>query len=74
MLEKSPRNIDTEKLRTILLLEADFSALNKIICNTRLMSKLERIKTIAYEIIGSHRSQVSIHLAINKKLLVDILN
>jgi hypothetical protein len=41
MLEKSSRNINIAKLRAILLLEADFNALNKIIFNIRVMPLME---------------------------------
>ena len=41
MLEKLPGNINVSKLRAILLLEADFNALNKILFNTRVMLLME---------------------------------
>ena len=37
MLEKKPNEIAVSKLRAILLLEADFNTVNKIIFNTRLI-------------------------------------
>ena len=41
MLEKSSENINAEKLRVILLLEADFNPLCKIIFNSRLILVLK---------------------------------
>ena len=55
MLEKVAGNIDVQKLRAILLLEADFNALHKIIFNNRLIPKLEEAETIPIEIIGGRR-------------------
>ena len=52
MLEKSPDNINVEKLRVILLLEVDFNTLHKIVFNIRLVLKLEEIQSIPCEIIG----------------------
>ena len=74
MLEKKESQIVVLKLRAILLLEADFNATNKIIFYTRLNSNLERNELISHEIIGGRRSQSSIYIAINKKLIIDIAN
>ena len=52
MLEKVVGNIDVQKLRAILLLEADFNTLYKIVFNDRLIPKLEETETIPMEIIG----------------------
>ena len=56
MLEKSPGNLRVEKLRAILLLEADFNGLHKINFNGRLMPRLEATSSIPQEIIGGRRS------------------
>ena len=74
ILEKSKGYINIAKLRAILLLEADFNALNKIVFNTKLIPSLERTNSIPYEIIGGRRGQSSIHVALNKKLVSDIVN
>ena len=55
MLEKAPGNIDINKLRAILLLEADFNAVYKIIFNSRMILRLEKANIIPNEIIGSRR-------------------
>ena len=41
MLEKSKGNIQVEKLRAILLLEANLNAIHKIIFNGRVLPTLE---------------------------------
>ena len=56
MLEKAPGNIDINKLRAILLLEADFNAVYKIIFNRRMMPRLEEANIILNEIIGYRRT------------------
>ena len=55
MLKKSKSNILVSKLRAILLLEANFNRLNKIIYNRRVLPKLELNRTIPYEVIGRRR-------------------
>ena len=74
MLEKALGNIDMKKLRVILLLEADFNTVYKIIFNRRIIPRLKEAKTILNEIIGNRRTQVATHLALNKKLISDIAN
>ena len=74
MLEKKTNDISVRKLRAILLLEADFNAANKIIINTRLISQIEQCNEIPREIVEGCHSQSAIQLAVNKRLLVDIVN
>ena len=74
MLEKVAGNINVQKLRAILLLEADFNAMHKIIFNNRLMPRIEADNAIPMEVIGGRRSQAATHLALNKKLIADIAN
>ena len=52
MLEKSKGNIQVAKLRVILLLEAGFNGLNKIIYNRRVLPRLKSNRVIPYEVIG----------------------
>ena len=56
MLEKSLGNINVEKLRAILLLEANFNILYEIIFNNIFMSKLEIDKVISQKTVDSRRS------------------
>jgi len=74
MLEKSAGNIKVSKLRAILLLEADFNALNKIVFNNRTIPNLEASNSIPYEVIRRRRRQLLIHMVLNKKLVCDISN
>ena len=62
------------KLRAILLLEEDFNGLNKIICNRRVLPRLEENRVIPYKVIGGRRVQSSQHVALNRKLVCDISN
>ena len=74
MLEKYLGNFTVEKLRALLLLEADFNGLHKINFNRRLMPSLEASSSMPQEIIGDRRSQATTHLALSKKLIADISN
>ena len=74
MLEKSPSNILVQKLHAILLLKADFSTTNKIIFKIRVISLMEKCYRIPKEIVGRYRSQLSLYLALSKKLIANTLN
>ena len=67
MLDKAPGNILVSKLRAILLLEAEFNALYKIIFNCRILPTLEIKNIILVEIMGDRRSQSEAHVVFNKK-------
>ena len=74
MLEKSSGNVNISKLRAILLLEADFNGINKILFNSYILPQLESNKAIPYKVIGGRRSQSSYYIALKKKLVSDISN
>ena len=74
MLAKVAGNVNVQKLRAILLLEADFNAMHKIIFNNRLIPELEATDAIPPEVIGGRRTQAATHLALNKKLIAGIAN
>ena len=74
MLEKALGKILVSKSRAILLLEADFNALHKIIFNGRILPTLENNNLIPAEVLGSRRSQSTIHIVLNKKLITNITN
>ena len=59
MLEKAPWKIDERKLRAMLLLEADYNVMHKIIFNGKLMTTLERKNHIPFEIIDVGRNQAA---------------
>jgi len=52
ILEKLVGNVHVQKLRVILLLEADFNAIHKIIFNNRLILNIEVVNAILMEVIG----------------------
>ena len=55
MLEKGKENINTGKLRVILLLEADLNGIYKIIFNSKVISRLEAINQILFKILDRYR-------------------
>ena len=74
MLEKVAGNVQVQKLRVILLLEADFNAMYKIMFNNRLILNIEAMNAILIEVIGGRQSQAATHLALDKKLISNIAN
>ena len=52
ILEKLVGNVHIQKLRVILLLEADFNAVHKIIFSNRLIPNIEVVNAILMEVIG----------------------
>jgi Reverse transcriptase (RNA-dependent DNA polymerase) len=72
MIPKKTDSLRAENLRTIMLMEADFNMLNKII-GRRIMSNAESANSIAPEQFGSRKNKGSILHALNKQLTVDIL-
>ena len=72
MLEKIKGNINVAKVRAVLLLEADFDTMNKIICNSKVFSRVDLCTSISYEVIGGRRGHSSQHVSLNKKLVCDI--
>ena len=48
--------------------------INKIIFNNRLVLQIELMKNILYKVIGGKSNQAAIHLALNKKMKLDISN
>ena len=72
MIEKSKGNFRVDKLRTILLYEADFNLNNKYI-GRDMMFKAEKAKILAKEQYGSRKKKAAITHALNKRLTFDIL-
>jgi Reverse transcriptase (RNA-dependent DNA polymerase) len=72
MIPKKADSIKVDKLRTIVLMEADYNFLNKLI-GKRVMGHAEKAKTIAPEQFGSRKMKSSINHAVNKQLIIDIL-
>ena len=57
ILEKAFRKINISKLHAILLLEANFNVLYKIVFNIRILPSLEYDRLILDEIIGGRHEQ-----------------
>ena len=74
MLLKKENTIRVEKLRAILLLEADFNAIAKILFNTRVMPLLEQNQLIPPENIGSHRNMSAVHSTLTRQFFLDTAN
>ena len=74
MLQKKVSSIRVDKLRAILLLEADINAVAKILFNTRLMPTLEKHSMIPDAIIGARREKSAIHSGLYRQFLLDIAN
>ena len=72
MLEKEEGVIKVDKLRAILLLEADFNFATKLLVGKRMVETLEFDGALAEEQFGSRKQRSSIEVALNRRLLSDI--
>ena len=72
MLEKEEGNIRVDKLRAILLMEADFNFLNKLMFGHRLVKQVEKFNRFPDELYGSRSFLSAILVAINRRLTIDI--
>ena len=68
MLEKIKGNINVEKLRAILLMEADYNFLNKLLIGIRLMRRLEDENKFPADLGGSRKEHDAIDIALGRKL------
>ena len=73
MLEKIKGNIQVEKLRTILLMEADYNFLNKLLIGIRLMRRLEGENRFPADLGGSRKEHDAIDIALGRKLTSNIM-
>ena len=71
MLEKIPGVIKVEKLRAILLMEADFNFLNKLHFGHRLMKQCEENNRFPQELYGSRENMSAGEVAVNRRLVID---
>jgi hypothetical protein len=71
MIEKKPGEYHVTKLRTILLLEADFNQGNKRI-GRQIMYNAEKLKRLAGEQYGSRKFYTAINQGLNKRLTFDV--
>jgi len=72
MLEKIPGNFNMEKLRIILLFEADFNANNKWLGRAA-MYMAESLNLLADEQYSSRKQKVAVFQCLNKGLFYDLL-
>jgi hypothetical protein len=72
MLEKQKGVIQVDKLRAILLMEADFNFYNGLMLAKRMMSRAEHNRWIPCEIYGGRKNHEAIEVAMNRRLLSDI--
>ena len=72
MLEKEPGNIDVERLRAILLLEADFNFLNKLYFGSRMIDRAHQDSLIPPESFGGVKHRNPHHLALTRKCMIDL--
>ena len=71
MLEKIKNNIKVNKLRAILLMEADFNFINKLMFGHRLMFQVRKYNRIPQELYGGLQNKSSQEVAINRRLTLD---
>ena len=72
MIEKTEGVIRVDKLRALLLMEADFNSLSKLIFSHRMIKGMELNKRMPEELFGSRKLLSAIHVAINRRLIIDI--
>ena len=72
MLEKEKGVCIVDKLRAILLMEADFNFGNKLLFGHRLMKQMENTGDIPAEQHGSRNAHRSIEVALNRRFISDI--
>jgi hypothetical protein len=73
MLEKTAGVIKVEKLRAILLMEADFNFFNGLMFAGRMMQRAELLNRIPVECYGSRKNHEAIEVAVNRRLVADLL-
>ena len=71
MLEKIKNNIKVNKLRAILLMEADFNFINKLMFGQCLMFQVRKYNRIPQELYGGLQNKLSQEVAINRRLSLD---
>ena len=71
MLEKIEGVIRVDKLRAILLMEADFNFYNKLIFGHRMILKLELHNRFPLELYGSRGNMSADKIAVNRRLVID---
>ena len=73
MLEKQANVIKVDKLRAILLMEADFNFINKLIFGCRLVKQCEHHNRFPLELFGSRAARSAIEVALNRRITLDVM-
>ena len=73
MLEKIKGNIRVNKLRAILLMEADFNFANKLILGSRMIKNGHAAGLIPTEQYGGLHNKCSAEVGLNRRLFLDLL-
>ena len=73
MLEKIKGNINVDKLRAILLMEADYNFVSKLLLGVRLTQIIEDRKGFPEELGGSRKNHEAVDIALNWRITSDIL-
>ena len=73
MLEKIPGNTSVEKLRAILLMEADFNFGNKLLFGQRMVKAAEDANALPHDSFGSRKNKNSQEVFICRLLFFDIV-
>jgi hypothetical protein len=73
MLEKMAGVIKVEKLRAILLMEADFNFFNGLMFALCMMHQAELQDQIPMECYGSQKNHEAINVTVNCRLVADLL-
>ncbi len=73
MLEKLKGNINVEFFWGILLMEADYNFLSKLLLGVRLMRSVEARNGFQEELAGSRKWHKAIDVALNRKLVGDMM-
>ena len=73
MLQKEAGVIRVNKLRAILLMEADFNFGNKLIFSKRMVEKLETQNRLPQKQFGSRKEHCAIKFVFNSRLIADLV-
>lgn len=72
MLEKIAHCVRVDKLRAILLMEADFNFANKLVFGKKMVDNMEGAGVIPPEAMGSRKDMVAIEVLILRRIIFDL--
>ena len=73
MLEKIENVIRVDKLRAILLMEADFNFINKLIFGHKMVQQCESFSRFPEELYGSRNNHSAVEVGVNRRLTLEVL-